>query len=191
MKNITPIQVPQLNTGELAARAVAIRDAVAAKTVTAQQVGSLFFELVEHCGNVRDALALFIETNIPEIQQDIDTRLAGVDDAVAKAAAEPRSRKLHAPWWSRWWLRCPRRTWPHRSVLILNSARALSRLQTPCCRKSKRNCSRASGWVRFSLCRQFGGKGDTGRGNCSHGRRNGTNLRGGYRKHRHLPHFDH
>lgn len=88
MKNITPIPVPQLNTAELAARAVAIRDAVAAKTVTAQQVGSLFFELVEHCGNVRDALALFIETNIPEIQQDIDTRLAGVDDAVAKAAAE-------------------------------------------------------------------------------------------------------
>ena len=52
---------------------------------------------MEHCGNVRDALALFIETNIPEIQQDIDTRLAGVDDAVAKAAAELQKSELPAP----------------------------------------------------------------------------------------------
>lgn len=40
------------------------------------------------CGNVRDALELFINTNLPEIQQDIDQRLAGVDSAVEKAAAE-------------------------------------------------------------------------------------------------------
>ena len=69
-------------------RAAAIRDAINAKSVSAQQVGALFYDLVECCGNVRDALALFINTNLPEIQQDIDRRLAGVDSAVEKAAAE-------------------------------------------------------------------------------------------------------
>lgn len=43
---------------------------------------------MECCGNVRDALSLFINSNLPEIQQDIDRRLAGVDSAVEKAAAE-------------------------------------------------------------------------------------------------------
>lgn len=88
MENITPIPLPQLDTEALAVRAATIRDAVQAKTVTAQQVGSLFYDLVQCCGNVRDALALFINTNLPEIQQDIDSRLAGVDTAVEKAAAE-------------------------------------------------------------------------------------------------------
>lgn len=88
MENLTPIQLQPLDTEALAKRAAVIRDAVQAKTVSANQVGSLFYDLVECCGNVRDALALFINTNLPEITQDIDNRLAGVDDAVAKAAAE-------------------------------------------------------------------------------------------------------
>lgn len=88
MENLTPIPLPQLDTEALAERAATIRDAIEAKTVSAQQVGSLFYDLVTCCGNIRDALALFINTNLPEIQQDIDQRLAGVDEAVGKAAAE-------------------------------------------------------------------------------------------------------
>ena len=88
MENLTPIPLQPLDTEALAERAAAIRDAVQAKTVSAAQVGSLFYDLVQCCGNVRDALELFINTNLPEIQQDIDQRLAGVDSAVEKAAAE-------------------------------------------------------------------------------------------------------
>lgn len=88
MENLTPITLPQLDAETLMQRAAAIRDAINAKSVSAQQVGALFYDLVECCGNVRDALALFISTNLPEIQQDIDRRLAGVDSAVEKAAAE-------------------------------------------------------------------------------------------------------
>lgn len=88
MENLTPITLPQLDVETLMQRAAAIRDAINAKSVSAQQVGALFYDLVECCGNVRDALALFINTNLPEIQQDIDRRLAGVDSAVEKAAAE-------------------------------------------------------------------------------------------------------
>lgn len=88
MENLTPITLPQLDIETLMQRAAAIRDAINAKSVSAQQVGALFYDLVECCGNVRDALALFINTNLPEIQQDIDRRLAGVDSAVEKAAAE-------------------------------------------------------------------------------------------------------
>lgn len=88
MENLTPIPLPPLDTEALAVRAAAIRDAVQAKSVSAQQIGALFFDLIECCGNVRDALALFIDTNLPEIQQDIDGRLAGVDAAVEKAEAE-------------------------------------------------------------------------------------------------------
>lgn len=88
MENLTPIPLPQLDVETLMQRAAAIRDAINAKSVSAQQVGALFYDLVECCGNVRDALALFINTNLPEIQQDIDRRLAGVDSAVEKAAAE-------------------------------------------------------------------------------------------------------
>lgn len=88
MENLTPIPLPQLDTEALAERAAAIRDAVQAKTVTAAQVGTLFYDLVQSCGDVRSALELFINTNLPEIQQDINQRLAGVDDAVEKATAE-------------------------------------------------------------------------------------------------------
>nr|DAL23375.1 MAG TPA_asm: hypothetical protein [Caudoviricetes sp.] len=88
MENLTPITLPQLDVEALAERAATIRDAINAKSVSAQQVGALFYDLVEYCGNVRDALSLFINSNLPEIQQDIDRRLAGVDSAVEKAAAE-------------------------------------------------------------------------------------------------------
>lgn len=88
MENLTPITLPQLDVEALAERAATIRDAINAKSVSAQQIGALFYDLVECCGNVRDALSLFINSNLPEIQQDIDRRLAGVDSAVEKAAAE-------------------------------------------------------------------------------------------------------
>lgn len=88
MENLTPITLPQLDVEALAERAATIRDAINAKSVSAQQVGALFYDLVECYGNVRDALSLFINSNLPEIQQDIDRRLAGVDSAVEKAAAE-------------------------------------------------------------------------------------------------------
>lgn len=42
MENFTPIPLQSLDTEALAERAVAIRDAVQAKTVSAAQVGSLF-----------------------------------------------------------------------------------------------------------------------------------------------------
>lgn len=88
MENLTPIPLPPLDVKALAERAAAIRDAINAKSVSSQQVGALFYDLVQSCGDVRAALELFINTNLPEIQQDIDQRLAGVDDAVEKAAAE-------------------------------------------------------------------------------------------------------
>lgn len=88
MENLTPIQLPPLDVKALAERAATIRDAINAKSVSSQQVGALFYDLVQSCGDVRAALELFINTNLPEIQQDIDQRLAGVDDAVEKATAE-------------------------------------------------------------------------------------------------------
>lgn len=51
-------------------------------------VGSLFADLITACGNVRDALALFLDTNVGEITSDIDARLAGVDAATKAATAE-------------------------------------------------------------------------------------------------------
>lgn len=44
------------DTAELRERAVAIRDAVMAKSVTAGQVGSLFIDLIETCAVVRDMI---------------------------------------------------------------------------------------------------------------------------------------
>lgn len=88
MENLTPIPLPPLDVKALAARAATIRDAINAKSVSSQQVGALFYDLVQSCGDVRAALELFINTNLPEIQQDINQRLAGVDDAMEKAAAE-------------------------------------------------------------------------------------------------------
>lgn len=88
MANLTPINLEALDVAALRARAAAIRDAIEAKSVSASDVGSLFYDLVAACGDVRAALSLFIDTNLPEIQADIDDRLAGVDKAVEKAAAE-------------------------------------------------------------------------------------------------------
>ena len=53
-------------------QAAAIRDAVTAKSVTAEMVGSLFVSLINAAGSVRDALALFLDTNVNEIIADID-----------------------------------------------------------------------------------------------------------------------
>lgn len=88
MVQLSPIKLHALDFDGLRARAVAVRDAVEAKSVSAAQVGSLFVELVAACGDVRTALSLFIDTNLPELQADIDARLAGVDEAVGRAAAE-------------------------------------------------------------------------------------------------------
>ena len=85
---LTENKVAALDTAGLAKRAEVIRDAVVTKSVTAEQVGSLFVDLIEACGNIRDALAFFLDTNVPEITGDIDQRLAGVDAATKDAAAE-------------------------------------------------------------------------------------------------------
>lgn len=84
---LTENKLAELDTAALTKKAQAIRDAVMAKSVTAEQVGSLFVDLIGACGNVRDALALFLDTNVPEITADIDSRLAGADAATLAATA--------------------------------------------------------------------------------------------------------
>ncbi len=91
---LTENTVAAIATAELQERAQTIRDAVMAKSVTAEQVGSLFVDLIEVCGNVRDALALFLDTNVAEITADIDNRLQGADDA--RLAAEASAQKSEA-----------------------------------------------------------------------------------------------
>ncbi|MBQ3563255.1 MAG: hypothetical protein IJA21_01440 [Clostridia bacterium] len=91
---LTENKVAAIDTAGLQERAKTIRDAVMAKSVTAEQVGSLFFDLIETCGNVRDALALFLDTNVGEITADIDNRLAGVD--AARQSAEVAAQKAEA-----------------------------------------------------------------------------------------------
>lgn len=95
---LTENQLAALPTEELKQKASAIRDAVIAKSVTAAQVGSLFVELIDCCGNIRDALALFLDVNVVEITADIDARLAGADkareDAVAAAQKANATRAL-------------------------------------------------------------------------------------------------
>lgn len=81
-------KVAEINTSALEKRARDIRDAVVTKSVTVEMVGSLFADLITACGNVRDALALFLDTNVEEITSDIDARLAGVDAATKAATAE-------------------------------------------------------------------------------------------------------
>lgn len=87
MVKLTENKVAEINTAGLEKRARDIRDAVITKSVTVEMVGSLFADLIEACGNVRDALALFLDTNVQEITSDIDTRLAGVDAATKEAKA--------------------------------------------------------------------------------------------------------
>lgn len=91
---LTENKVAAIDTAGLQERAKTIRDAVMAKSVTAEQVGSLFFDLIETCGNVRDALALFLDTNVGEITADIDNRLAGAD--AARRGAEVAAQKAEA-----------------------------------------------------------------------------------------------
>lgn len=91
---LTENKVAELDTALLKKKAVAIRDAVMAKSVTAEQVGSLFVELIDTCGSVRDALALFLDTNVGEITSDIDRRLSGTDEA--REAAEVAAQKANA-----------------------------------------------------------------------------------------------
>ncbi len=79
--------IAEVDTEALEARAAVIRDAVLTKSVTAEQVGTLFVDLIEVCGNVRDAVALFLGTNLTEIQEDIDDRLSGADDATIAATS--------------------------------------------------------------------------------------------------------
>lgn len=88
MDQLTNNELLPLDTSALMEKAEAIRDAVQAKTVSARQVGELFCGLIEACGDINTAVGLFLSTNVPEILGDIDTRLAGVDEAKEKAAAE-------------------------------------------------------------------------------------------------------
>lgn len=77
MVKLTENKVAEIDTSALEKRAHDIRDAVVTKSVTVEMVGSLFADLITACGNVRDALALFLDTNVQEITNDIDNRLAG------------------------------------------------------------------------------------------------------------------
>lgn len=88
MANLTPNDLQRLDTADLLKQAEVIRDAVEAKSVSARQVGRLFASLVEACGDINKAVGLFLSTNVPEIQNDIDQRLAGTTEATNKAAAE-------------------------------------------------------------------------------------------------------
>ncbi len=88
MVKLTDNKVAEIDTSGLEKRARDIRSAVVTKSVTVEMVGSLFADLIEACGNVRDALALFLDTNVQEITSDIDSRLAGADAAAKAAAAE-------------------------------------------------------------------------------------------------------
>ena len=88
MVELTENKVAEIDTSALEKRARDIRDAVVTKSVTVEMVGSLFADLIMACGNVRDALALFLDTNVREITSDIDNRLAGVDAAAKAATAE-------------------------------------------------------------------------------------------------------
>lgn len=97
MAQLTENDLQLLDTADLQARAEVIRDAVQAKTISAQQVGQLFCDLTEACGDINRAVRLFLSVNVPELQNDIDARLAGADAAAANAAAEiQRSEQTRA-----------------------------------------------------------------------------------------------
>ncbi|TGG37144.1 hypothetical protein EZ315_15245 [Duncaniella freteri] len=88
MEPLTQNDLKQLDTAALLLQAQAIRDAVAAKTVSARQVGELFCGLIEACDDINAAVSLFLSVNLPEILADIDKRLAGADTAAADTRAE-------------------------------------------------------------------------------------------------------
>ena len=84
MAQLTENNLQLLDTADLLARAEVIRDAVQAKSISAQQVGQLFCDLIDACGDINKAVRLFLSTNVPEIQ-------------AAKAAAEiQRSEQTRA-----------------------------------------------------------------------------------------------
>ena len=85
---ITQIHVEQFDRQPLMERAAALRTAVTSKSVTPEMVGSLFVELIDSCGSVRNALELFLGTNVPEILEGIEARMAGIDAATEASAAE-------------------------------------------------------------------------------------------------------
>lgn len=84
---LTENTVAEIATDDLLEAAETIRDAVKAKSVTAEQVGTLFVELIEACGNIRDALALFLDTNVTEITDSIEEQLSDATDATTSANA--------------------------------------------------------------------------------------------------------
>lgn len=97
MDKLTENNLQQLDTAGLAERAGAIRDAVLAKSVSARQVGQLFCDLITACGDINGAVRLFLSVNVPELQRDIDNRLASADNAAEKASAEiQRSEQTRA-----------------------------------------------------------------------------------------------
>ena len=101
MVKLTENKVAEIDTSALEKRARDIRDAVVTKSVTVEMVGSLFADLITACGNVRDALALFLGTNVQEITCDIDNRLAGVDAATKEANAATHRSESPARLWHR------------------------------------------------------------------------------------------
>ena len=97
MDQLTENNLQALDTAALLERAEVIRDAVQSKSISARQVGELFCGLIEACGDINRAVRLFLSVNVPELQNDIDRRLAGADDATAKATAEiQRSEQTRA-----------------------------------------------------------------------------------------------
>lgn len=88
MDQLTKNDLQLLDTADLMERAAVIRDALQAKSISARQVGQLFCDLIDACGDINKAVRLFLSVNVPELQNDIDNRLAGADDAAARAAAE-------------------------------------------------------------------------------------------------------
>lgn len=91
---LTEIEMGAFDPAALRERAVAIRDAMRARSVTATQVGTLFCDLIEACGDVREALRVFLEVNVGEITADIDARLQGADEA--RKGAETAAQKSEA-----------------------------------------------------------------------------------------------
>lgn len=88
MDQLTKNELQPLDIDTLRKQAEVIRDAVLAKTISARQVGELFCGLVTACGDINTAVRVFLSVNVPEICNDIDGRLSGVDRAVEKAEAE-------------------------------------------------------------------------------------------------------
>lgn len=97
MDQLTKNDLQQLDIADLLRQAEVIGDAVQAKSISARQVGDLFCALINACGDINSAVRLFLSVNVPELQKDIDSRLAGADEAAAKAAAEiQRSQQTRA-----------------------------------------------------------------------------------------------